>query len=114
MQKLRGDVWMGAGLPDRGWKWKWSFALLNIGMLGMTMALLVAGYVQSQIERAIGGSSWSAYFDAQGHPWFQQGMWWREVFGAMMLVGFVLLAWDLLTAGRRETRVIQTLEPAQT
>jgi hypothetical protein len=30
----------------------------------------------------------------------------------MMLVGFVLLAWDLLTAGRRETRVIQTLEPA--
>jgi nitric oxide reductase subunit B len=111
MQKLRGDVWMGAGLPG-GWKWKWSFALLNIGMLGMTMALLVAGYVQSQIERAIGGSSWSAYFDAQGHPWFQQGMWWREVFGVMMLVGFVLLAWDLLTAGRRETRVIQTLEPA--
>ncbi|TAK86489.1 MAG: nitric-oxide reductase [Betaproteobacteria bacterium] len=112
MQKLRGEVWMGAGLPDRGWKWKWSFALLNIGMLGMTVALLVAGYVQSQIERAIGGSSWSAYFDAQAHPWFQQGMWWREVFGVVILIGVVLLAWDLLTVGRRETRVIQTLEPA--
>jgi hypothetical protein len=29
-----------------------------------------------------------------------------------MLVGLVLLVWDVLTVGRRETRVIQTLEPA--
>ena len=112
MQKLRGDVWMGGALPDHGWKWKWSFGLLNIGMLGMTVALLVAGYVQSHLERAIGGSSWSAYFEAQGHPWFQQGIWWREVFGVLMVAGFGLLVWDLLTAGRREARVIESLSPA--
>ena len=112
VQKLRGDVWMSGALPDQGWKWKWSFALLNIGVLGMTMALLIAGYVQSQLERAIGGSSWSAYFEAQGHPWFQQAIWWRQAFGVLMLIGFIVLVWDLLTAGKRETRVIQSLEPA--
>ncbi len=111
-QKLRGDVWMGAQLPDQGWKWKWSFSLLNIGILGMTVALLIAGYVQSQLERAIGGSSWSAYFEAQSHPWFQQAIWWRQAFGFVILMGFIILVWDLLTAGKRETRVIQILKPA--
>ncbi|OGA25453.1 MAG: nitric-oxide reductase [Betaproteobacteria bacterium RIFCSPLOWO2_02_FULL_67_19] len=112
VQKLRGDVWMSAELPDGGLKWKWSFALLNFGMLGMTVALLISGYVQSQLERAIGGSSWSAYFEAQAHPWFQQGIWWRQIFGVLMLIGFVFLVWDLLTAGKRETRAIQSLELA--
>ena len=35
-----------------GWKWKWSMVLLNVGMLGMIMGMLVAGFAQSQIERA--------------------------------------------------------------
>jgi len=103
MQKWRGNVWMSGGMFG-GWKWKWSLALLNLGMLGMTMGMLVSGYEQSQLERAIEGSTWAGYFAAQAHPWFQQGMFWREVFGVMFAAGHVLLVWDLLTVGRREVR----------
>jgi nitric oxide reductase subunit B len=31
----------------------------------MTMALLVSGYEQSHIERAVEGSTWCGYFAAQ-------------------------------------------------
>jgi len=78
--------------------------LLNLGMVGMVMAMLVSGYEQSQIERAIEGSSWVGYFVAQAHPWFVQGMWWRQIFGWMFAAGFVLLVWDMLTIGRGERR----------
>jgi nitric oxide reductase subunit B len=104
MQQWRGNVWMSGGLADNGWKWKWSMILLNLGMVGMTVALLISGYEQSQIERAIGGSTWMAYFQAQGHPWFMQGMYWRQMFGWMFALGYVLLIWDLITIGARETR----------
>jgi nitric oxide reductase subunit B len=103
LQKLRGNVWMSGGLSS-GWRWKWSLALLNIGVLGMTMALLIAGYEQSFVERAIGGSTWQAYFEAQVHPWFVQGMVWRMVFGWVMAAGLVLLLWDMLVIGSKETR----------
>ncbi|MBI1888254.1 MAG: cbb3-type cytochrome c oxidase subunit I [Nitrosomonadales bacterium] len=106
VQKWRGNVWMSGGLIG-GWKWKWSMVLLNLGMVGMTMGLLVAGYEQSQIERAIEGSSWAGYFAAQSHPWFQQGMFWRMVFGGMFAAGYALLVLDLLTIGKRETRPAQ-------
>jgi nitric oxide reductase subunit B len=66
--------------------------------------LLISGYEQSHIERAIEGSSWAGYFAAQAHPWFMQGMKWRMVGGWIFAAGFVLLIWDLLTIGRRETR----------
>ena len=108
MQKWRGNVWMSGGLIG-GWRWKWTMVLLNLGMVGMTMGLLVAGYEQSQIERAIEGSSWAGYFAAQSHPWFQQGMFWRQIFGGMFAVGYMLLVWDLLTIGRRETRPAQNI-----
>ena len=78
--------------------------LLNLGMVGMVMAMLVSGYEQSQIERAIEGSSWVGYFVAQAHPWFVPGMWWRQIFGWMFAAGLVLLAWDMLTIGRSERR----------
>ncbi|MGD2075791.1 MAG: cbb3-type cytochrome c oxidase subunit I [Gammaproteobacteria bacterium] len=110
VQKLRGNVWMAADLPGNGWKWKWSLALLNIGVLGMTVALLIAGYEQSFIERAMEGSTWEGYFAAQTHPWFVQGMYWRQVFGLITLAGFLLLVWDLLTIGSNEKRV--AVEPA--
>jgi len=55
--------------------------LLNFGVLGMTVALLIAGYEQSFIERAVEGSTWGGYFAAQNHPWFQQAMHWRLLFG---------------------------------
>lgn len=105
LQKWRGNVWMGAGLPGNGWKWKWSLGLLNAGVLGMTIALLIAGYEQSFIERAVEGSTWYGYFAAQTHPWFQQGIHWRLVFGAVTAAGLALLVWDLLTIGSGETRV---------
>jgi nitric oxide reductase subunit B len=104
LQRWRGNVHMGAGLADNGWKWKWAFALLNIGVLGMTMALLISGYEQSFIERALQGSTWSAYFEAQRSTWFLQGMFWRQLFGYVTAAGLVVLIWDLLTIGSRETR----------
>ena len=95
---------MSGDLPDGGWKWKWSLALLNVGMLGMTVALLIAGYEQSFIERAIGGSTWAAFFEGQTQPWFVQGMQWRMIFAVVMTAGLVLLLWDMLTIGRGEQR----------
>ncbi|HEX7972600.1 MAG TPA: hypothetical protein VF501_10430 [Thiobacillus sp.] len=87
--------------------------LLNLGMVGMVMAMLIAGYEQSQIERAIEGSSWAGYFVAQARPWFVQGITWRQVFGGMFAAGFVLLVWDMLTIGRSETRpALAHAEPA--
>lgn len=112
IQKWRGSVWMGSGLPGNGWKWKWSLALLNIGVVGMTMGMLVAGYEQSQIERAIGGSTWQGYFAAQSHPWFIQGMEWRQLFGWVTAAGLGLLVWDLLTVGKNETRTMPAHEAA--
>jgi nitric oxide reductase subunit B len=112
LQRVRGNVWMSGGLGDNGWKWKWSLGLLNGGVLGMTMALLIAGYDQSFIERAVEGSTWSGYFQAQQSVWFLQAMHWRMVFGCMMTVGMVLLFWDMLSIGRTETRAIKKLAPA--
>ena len=104
IQKWRGNVWMGSALADNGWKWKWSLALLNIGVVGMTMALLIAGYEQSFVERAVGGSTWAGYFAGQNHPWFVQAMVWRMIFGWVTAAGTVLLIWDLVTIGAGETR----------
>ncbi len=102
-QKWRGNVYMSAGIAG-AWRWKWALALLSIGVLGMTMALLVAGYEQSFIERAINGSTWAGYFEAQNHPWFQQAMWWRQIFGWVTAAGYLLLVWDLVAIGAGETR----------
>jgi len=68
------------------------------------MVIMLGALDASVWLRAIGGSTWTGYFAAQIHPWFVQGMWWREVFGVMFLVGFVLLVWDLLTIGKGESR----------
>lgn len=103
VQRWHGDVWMGGGIAG-GWRWKWALGLLCVGVLGMSVALLVAGYEQSFIERAVGGSTWEAYFAAQTHPWFVDAMVWRMVFGWLTLAGFVLLVFDLVTIGKYETR----------
>jgi nitric oxide reductase subunit B len=87
-----------------GWRWKAAAVLLNLGVLGMTVALLIAGYEQSFIERAVEGSTWAGYFSAQNHPWFLQAMVWRMVFGLMTAAGGMLLFWDLLTIGKGEIR----------
>ncbi|MEN8260214.1 MAG: cbb3-type cytochrome c oxidase subunit I [Pseudomonadota bacterium] len=104
LRQWRGNVWMGGGLADNGLKWKWSMVLLNLGVIGMTVALLIAGYEQSFIERAVEGSTWAGYFAAQVHPWFKEAMMWRLVFGFITALGFALLVWDLMTIGKGETR----------
>jgi len=104
LQKWRGNVYMSGDMPNNGRKWKWSLGLLCIGVLGMTMALLVAGYEQSFVERALRGSTWAGYFEAQRGVWFVQGMFWRQIFGVVTAVGLVVLIWDMATIGRHETR----------
>jgi nitric oxide reductase subunit B len=109
LQKWRGGVYMSGNMVG-AWKWKWAIFLLHAGMIAMVMGLLVAGYEQSQVERAIGGSDWVAYFAGQSHRWFMQGMFWRMVGGWTFAAGFVLLAWDLMTVGKRETRPALTVQ----
>ena len=106
IQRVRGDVWMSGGTSG-AWRWKWALALTHIGMLGMTIALLIAGYEQAFVERAAGGSTWQAYFEAQLRPWFVEAMQWRMVFGLIMTSGVVLLLWDMLKIGAAETRAIK-------
>ncbi|HKI74964.1 MAG TPA: hypothetical protein VJ998_09985, partial [Pseudomonadales bacterium] len=81
--------------------WPWSFALLNIGMLGMVGALLISGIAQAFYERAQGGSTLQAFVVAQENPWFVMGMYARLGFGLMFASGYFLLVYDLLTAGRK-------------
>ena len=101
---------MSGGLADNGWKWKGSLLLTHVGMLGMTIALLIAGYEQAFIERAAGGSTWSAFFEAQNQPWFIQAMWWCLVFGILMTIWCATTDLDFLRIGAHETRPIMTIE----
>lgn len=75
---------------------KMGIVLLTFGMLGMTIALTIAGYGQVLVERAQMGATWEAYFISQNTLWFVQGLGWRFVMGIMMVVGFVYLVKDLL------------------
>jgi nitric oxide reductase subunit B len=70
--------------------------------MGMTIALTIAGYEQILVERAELGATWSAYFAAQNLPWYIQAQAWRAVMGLVTLVGFVFLAWDMLTIGKAQ------------
>ena len=88
--------------PLDGRAWKWAFALLNLGMVGMAGALLVAGIDQAFYERAIGGSTWNAFLSMQGRPWYTESMWARTVFGLMFAAGYVVLVYDLLAMRKRK------------
>ena len=88
--------------------WKWSFALLNIGLLGMVGGLLVSGIAQAFLERAMGGSTLQAFVVAQDNPWFVMGMYARLGFGVVFAAGYVVLVWDLLTAGKRAPLPVAT------
>jgi len=78
----------------------WSTSMITGGMLIMTVALTIAGYVQVIVSRAQMGATWAAYFDGQSGMWFIQAMDWRLIGGVVMVIGFVLLATDLLTTGK--------------
>jgi nitric oxide reductase subunit B len=77
----------------------WSVSLLVGGMMGMTVALTIAGYVQVLISRAQMGATWAGYFDGQAGMWFAQAMDWRLIMGGVMFVGFALLIYDFLKTG---------------
>ena len=89
-----------SGLDGR--LWKWSFALLNLGLLGMVGGLLVAGIEQAFFERALGGSTWSSFIALQHRPWYIEGMWTRMVFGLVFAAGYVSLMYDMVTIGKTE------------
>jgi len=80
-------------------KSKMAVGLITFGVLGMTVALTIAGYEQVLVERADLGGGWDAYFIAQELPWYVQAQGWRLTMGLVTFVGFVYLAWDLLTIG---------------
>jgi len=81
-------------------KSKMALVLITFGVLGMTVALTIAGYEQVLVERADLGGGWDAYFTAQELPWYMQAQGWRLTMGVVTFVGFVYLLWDLLTIGR--------------
>ena len=78
----------------------WGVSMITGGVVGMTIALTIAGYVQVLVSRAQMGATWAAYFDGQNGVWFTQAMDWRLIMGVITLLGFVFLAKDLLTTGK--------------
>ena len=85
LQKARGAEVLEGGA------WKWSFALLNFGLVGMVGSLLVSGMAQAFYERAIGGSTLEAFIAGQSNPGSSQGMYARLGFGILFAVGFLIL-----------------------
>jgi nitric oxide reductase subunit B len=65
----------------------------------MVGALLVSGFAQAFVERAIGGST--HLIAGQENRWFVEGMVTRFIFGLIFTAGYVALVYDFLTLGRR-------------
>jgi len=84
---------------------KMAISLITFGMLGMTIALTIAGYGQVLVERAQWGATWDGYFRAQNSLWFVQSMWWRLAMGVMVFVGFIYLVLDLLTISKKNIHI---------
>lgn len=103
------QVRQAARLDDRAWKW--TFALLNAGMIGMVSALLIAGMSQAFYERAMGGPTLQAFMAGQSSPWFTVGMIARVGFGVLFAVGYIILIYDMMTIGKAEAAQA-ALEPA--
>ncbi len=80
---------------------KMAIVLITFGVLGMTVALTIAGYEQVLVERAELGGGWQAFFTAQNLPWYVQAQLWRLIMGLVTFVGFVYLLLDLLTIGKK-------------
>ena len=80
---------------------KMAIFLITFGVLGMTIALTIAGYEQVLVERAELGGGWQAFFTAQNLPWYVQAQLWRLIMGVVTFLGFVYLLLDLLTIGKK-------------
>jgi nitric oxide reductase subunit B len=95
-----------------GLAWKWAYALLNVGMIGMVMALLLSGITQAFYGRAIGGSTLMAFTTASESPWFVAGMIARTGFGIVFALGYIVLVYDLVTISARRPAMQVQPEPA--
>ena len=84
---------------------KMAVFLISFGVMGMTVALTVAGYGQVLVERAQMGATWEGFFVSQDFVWFVQGLGWRLAMGVVTLVGFFYLIKDLLTIGANPNNV---------
>ena len=83
----------------------WALSLIVGGVMGMTIALTIAGYVQVLVSRAQMGATWAGYFDGQAGMWFAQGMDWRLVMGVVTFLGFIFLIKDFLSTGKNACHV---------
>jgi nitric oxide reductase subunit B len=95
LQKVRGVTMLN------GTAWRWAFVALNVGLIGMVGVLLISGFTQSFVERALGGSTHEAFMVGQGSPSFIAGMYARFLFGLIFAAGYVVLVYDFVTLGRR-------------
>lgn len=86
---------------------KMAITLITFGVLGMTVALTVAGYEQVLVERAELGGGWNAFFAAQELPWYIQAQTWRGIMGVVTFIGFIYLVLDLLTIGKKAQKLEQ-------
>ena len=94
----------GVKMMRMTFKSKMALFMIIFGVVGMGIALTIAGYEQVLIERAELGGGWNAFFAAQELPWYIQAQTWRAIMGVVTLVGFVYLLWDLLTIGKVEAQ----------
>ena len=89
LQKTRGlayvDGTLGNGRSRHSIYW----------LVAMVGALLVSGFAQAFVERAIGGSTHAAFVAGQENRWFVEGMVTRFIFGLIFAAGYVALVWDL-------------------
>ena len=109
MQRLRGNVWMSAGLQG-AWRWKWALGLTHVGMMGMTIALLITGYEQSFVEPRHRRLHLAGLFrgpDPSPGSWRRCGGAWHS--GVLMTLGVVLLLWDLVRIGVGEERPMKAV-----
>ncbi|MEA2111725.1 MAG: cbb3-type cytochrome c oxidase subunit I, partial [Campylobacterota bacterium] len=74
--------------------------MISGGVMGMTVALTIAGYVQVLVSRAQMGATWAGYFDGQSGMWFAQAMDWRLIMGLVTFIGFAFLIKDFLSIGK--------------
>ena len=93
-------------------KSKMAIFLIAFGVMGMTIALTIAGYEQVLIERAELGGGWNAYFVGQSMPWYVQAQVWRTIMGVVTFVGFIYLVWDMLTIGKAQASEASEAQPA--
>jgi nitric oxide reductase subunit B len=87
-------------------KSKMGLVLVGFGVMGMTVALTIAGYEQVIVERGELGGGWNAFFAAQELPWYIQAQMWRLIMGIVTFVGFIYLVWDLITIGSKQEKSV--------